>query len=69
VPEPPAAAEPALRPVHVPGPREAGEARSSRLLVVAADLAFAGYTREQIGARLSALGDPDAAIAIDDAFE
>jgi hypothetical protein len=42
---------------------------SSRQLVVAADLALAGYSKEEIGSRLRALGDPEAARAIDEAFE
>lgn len=40
--------------------------RFSRQLVVAADLALAGYSKEQITARLEALGDRG---AIDEAFE
>ena len=56
---------------HPPTARQVPAARmgSSGQLLVAADLALAGYSRDQIGARLSARRDPDAASAIDEAFE
>lgn len=42
---------------------------SSGQLLVAADLALAGYSRDQIGAHLRARRGPAAASAVDDAFE
>jgi hypothetical protein len=41
----------------------------SRQLLVAADLALGGYSREQIGVRLRAWDERDAVLAIDEAFE
>ncbi len=58
---------------HRKEPHRKGSARkephrkgSARHLVVAADLALAGYSEEQIRERLKALGDPN---AFQDAFE
>jgi hypothetical protein len=47
----------------VPPPREV------RPLIVAADLALGGYSKEQIRARVRELDQPGAAEALDEAFE
>jgi hypothetical protein len=51
------------------GPAEHLGPGLSRQLLVAADLALAGYSREQIDARLRAWDERDAVLAIDAAFE
>ena len=43
--------------------------RRVRPLILAADLALAGYSKEQIRARVRAFDDPAAARALDEAFE
>ena len=55
-----------------PGGRPAAEGsppRALRPLVVAADLALAGYSREQIRAHLRAWDERSAAEALDEAFD
>jgi hypothetical protein len=44
-------------------------AQSSGRLVVAADLALAGYSREQISERLTSAGGPPVTYALADVFE
>jgi hypothetical protein len=45
------------------------EPRAVRPLIVAADLALAGYSKEQIRARVRRLEDPGAAEALNEAFD
>jgi hypothetical protein len=52
-----------------PSAPERKDADASHSLIVAADLALAGYSSDQISARLQASGDPAAALALKDLYE